>query len=57
MLDHDDHVGELLNKLDELGIADNTIIYYSTDNGPHYNMSLELRVKKKLLHGPSKLFF
>ncbi len=38
MLEHDDHVGVLLNKLDELGIAENTIIYYSTDNGPHYNM-------------------
>ena len=28
---------EMLNKLDELGIADNTIVMYSTDNGPHYN--------------------
>ncbi|UVE19541.1 arylsulfatase [Pseudomonas sp. LS44] len=33
MLEHDDHVGRLLNKLDELGIADNTIIVYTTDNG------------------------
>ncbi|MEE8195938.1 MAG: sulfatase-like hydrolase/transferase, partial [Acidiferrobacterales bacterium] len=31
MLEHDMHVGELLNKLDELGIADNTIVFYSTD--------------------------
>ena len=31
------HVGELLKLLDELGIADNTIVFYSTDNGPHYN--------------------
>ena len=38
MLEHDDLVGELLKKLDDLGVADNTIIYYSTDNGPHYNM-------------------
>jgi arylsulfatase len=38
MLEHDDHVGALLDKLDELGIADNTIVIYSTDNGPHYNM-------------------
>ena len=37
MVEHDRHVGKLLNKLDELGIADNTIVMYSTDNGPHYN--------------------
>ncbi|MEM8767874.1 MAG: arylsulfatase [Pseudomonadota bacterium] len=37
MVEHDGHVGALLNKLDELGIADNTIVLYSTDNGPHYN--------------------
>jgi arylsulfatase len=30
-------VGELLKLLDELKIADNTIVFYSTDNGPHYN--------------------
>jgi len=33
MAEHDGHVGQLLDKLDELGIADNTIIMYSTDNG------------------------
>jgi len=33
MVEHDGHVGELLDLLDELGIADNTIVYYSTDNG------------------------
>ncbi len=33
MVEHDGHIGELLDKLDELGIADNTIIMYSTDNG------------------------
>ena len=33
MVEHDDHVGILLDKLDELGIADNTIVIYSTDNG------------------------
>ncbi len=38
MLEHDDQVGALLKKLDDLGIAENTIVYYSTDNGPHYNM-------------------
>ena len=37
MLDHDDLVGDLLDLLDELGIADNTIVMYSTDNGPHMN--------------------
>jgi len=37
MVEHDRHVGKLLAKLDELGIADNTIVFYSTDNGPHYN--------------------
>jgi len=38
MVEHDDHVGRLLEKLDDLGIDDNTIVIYSTDNGPHYNM-------------------
>lgn len=37
MVEHDMHVGELLDLLDELGVADNTIVFYSTDNGPHYN--------------------
>jgi arylsulfatase A-like enzyme len=37
MLDHDDVVGSLLDELDQLGIADNTIVIYSTDNGPHMN--------------------
>jgi arylsulfatase len=37
MIDHDKNVGEVLAKLDELGIADNTIVFYSTDNGPHMN--------------------
>ncbi|MGD9108266.1 MAG: arylsulfatase [Gammaproteobacteria bacterium] len=37
MVHHDELVGILLDKLDELGIADNTIVMYSTDNGPHYN--------------------
>ena len=35
MVEHDMHVGQFLDKLDELGIADNTIVHYSTDNGPH----------------------
>jgi arylsulfatase A-like enzyme len=37
MIEHDMHVGELLALLDELGIAENTLVQYSTDNGPHYN--------------------
>jgi arylsulfatase len=37
MIDHDKHVGELLALLDELKIADNTFVMYSTDNGPHMN--------------------
>ena len=37
MIDHDKHVGLLLDQLDELGIADDTIVVYSTDNGPHMN--------------------
>ena len=37
MIDHDKNVGTVLNKLDELKIADNTIVIYSTDNGPHMN--------------------
>jgi arylsulfatase len=37
MVEHDMHVGQLVKKLDDLGIADNTIVLYSTDNGPHMN--------------------
>ena len=37
MVEHDMHVGELLDLLDELGVAGNTVVMYSTDNGPHYN--------------------
>jgi len=37
MIDHDKHVGRLLDVLDELGLADDTIVVYSTDNGPHMN--------------------
>ena len=33
MVEHDGHVGKLLDKLDQLGITDNTIVMYSTDNG------------------------
>ena len=37
MIEHDMHIGMFLDKLDELGIADNTVVFYSTDNGPHMN--------------------
>ncbi len=37
MVDHDKNVGQMLDFLDELGIADNTLVQYSTDNGPHRN--------------------
>jgi len=37
MLEHDDTVGSLLKALDDIGIADDTIVVYSTDNGPHMN--------------------
>lgn len=37
MVEHDRHVGQLLDLLDELGIADNTLVFYSTDNGVHFN--------------------
>jgi arylsulfatase A-like enzyme len=36
-MEHDHYVGELLDKLDDLGIADNTIVIYSTDNGSQTN--------------------
>ncbi|HSJ91161.1 MAG TPA: arylsulfatase [Ilumatobacter sp.] len=34
---HDENVGKVLDELDRLGVADNTIVIYSTDNGPHLN--------------------
>lgn len=37
MVEHDNMVGDMLKLVDDLGIADDTIIMYSTDNGPHYN--------------------
>jgi arylsulfatase len=37
MIDHDKNVGQILQALDDLGMADNTIVMYSTDNGPHMN--------------------
>jgi arylsulfatase A-like enzyme len=37
MIDHDKNVGAVLDKIDALGLADDTIVMYSTDNGPHMN--------------------
>jgi len=37
MIEHDGHVGKLLKALDDLGIANNTVVIYTTDNGPHMN--------------------
>ncbi|NDV20213.1 sulfatase-like hydrolase/transferase [Pseudodesulfovibrio sp. JC047] len=37
MVQHDKDVGIVLDAIDEAGIADNTIVFYSTDNGPHKN--------------------
>ena len=37
MVEHDGHVGQMLKELDDLGIANDTIVLYTTDNGPHMN--------------------
>ncbi|MFS0849231.1 arylsulfatase [Novosphingobium panipatense] len=37
MIEHDETIGSLLNALDEMGITNDTIVVYSTDNGPHMN--------------------
>ncbi len=37
MVEHDGHVGQILDQLEQLKIADNTIVLYTADNGPHYN--------------------
>jgi arylsulfatase A-like enzyme len=37
MMDHDKNVGAVLQKIDQLGLANDTIVFYSTDNGPHMN--------------------
>jgi arylsulfatase A-like enzyme len=37
MVEHDGTIGKLLKTLDDLGIADNTFVIYTTDNGPHMN--------------------
>ncbi|MGR9356606.1 arylsulfatase [Rhizobium leguminosarum] len=37
MIEHDATIGQILKAVDDLGIADNTIVLYTTDNGPHQN--------------------
>jgi arylsulfatase A-like enzyme len=37
MMEHDDTIGSILKSLDDMGIADNTIVLYTSDNGPHMN--------------------
>lgn len=37
MIEHDDTIGTILRALDDMGIADNTIVLYTSDNGPHMN--------------------
>lgn len=37
MIEHDNTIGDILKALDELGIAENTIVIYTSDNGPHMN--------------------
>jgi arylsulfatase len=37
MIEHDNTVGKILKAVDDLGIADDTIVLYTTDNGPHAN--------------------
>jgi arylsulfatase A-like enzyme len=37
MVEHDGHVGQILDLLEELKIEENTIVLYTADNGPHYN--------------------
>jgi arylsulfatase len=38
MMEHDEHVGQILDKLKELGIEDNTIVVYTSDNGPMFSL-------------------
>ncbi|MGD9744058.1 MAG: arylsulfatase, partial [Dongiaceae bacterium] len=37
MMEHDDTIGSLLKALDDMGVANDTIVIYTTDNGPHMN--------------------
>jgi arylsulfatase len=60
MIDHDRNVATVLKALDDLGIANNTSVMYSTDNGPHMNtwpdagllaIAGDTQVTEKLLKG------
>ena len=37
MMEHDDTIGVVLKALEDMGVADNTIVVYTSDNGPHLN--------------------
>jgi len=37
LMEHDMQVGQLLDKMKAMGVLDNTIIVYSTDNGPEHS--------------------
>ena len=37
MIEHDDTIGTMLKSLDDMGVANNTLVVYTTDNGPHMN--------------------
>jgi len=37
MVEHDGHIGQILKTLDDLGITNDTLVLYTTDNGPHMN--------------------
>jgi arylsulfatase A-like enzyme len=50
--DHDKNLGQVLKAPDDLGIADNTFVMYSTENGPHMNNLDE--VFEKLKQSPGK---
>jgi len=40
LIEHDQQIGELLDALEEMGVLDNTIVVYSTDNGPEHSARL-----------------
>ncbi len=52
LIEHDGHVGSLLDKIDELGIADNTIVLYTTDNGPE--SGTQYRAVRSGASGPAR---
>jgi arylsulfatase A-like enzyme len=50
MVDHDRNVGQLLDLVDELGIAEDTIVIYSTDDGPYMNSWPDAAILLDLIH-------